>query len=61
MVVGHDELDAPQATIGEDVSYTVTVRIPAGTTLYDAPALADPYGARLGPGEGRALPSPAVP
>lgn len=40
--------DAPaQATIGERIAYEVDVRVPAGTTLYGAPALTDALGTRV--------------
>lgn len=37
---------ASQATIGEAITYTVTTKIPAGTTLYGTPTVSDPLGAR---------------
>jgi fimbrial isopeptide formation D2 family protein/uncharacterized repeat protein (TIGR01451 family) len=59
---------AGEATIGETVTYTVTTRIPAGTTLYGTPTVVDDLGARqaLVPGSlsgtlnGAALPSGGV-
>ena len=35
-----------QATIGEEINYTVTATIPEGTTLYGTPTLTDTFGAR---------------
>ncbi len=38
---------ASEATIGEDVLYTLKTTIPAGTTLYGSPTLTDDLGSRL--------------